>query len=1557
MGEDLKLDRKIVDETLEELDFLFIDNDPDRLNVDTSSKLGVGGFGEVYQADLFVALAQQTIRVAVKTLRSDPSKDLQVAHRLLREISTWSNLRHPNILSLLGFYLSPNLDTALLVCPLEPLGSVDHFLRDHDLDIIGRMHLVAQAARGIAYLHSLNPPVTHGDIKAANTLLNQQGDAVLCDFGLAKSEFRSGLETSGDFSGSIHFCSPELFMGAERSPSSDMWALGCLAIEIVLGVKPFATLKLLQIMKTVSDGELPASKEALRHPVNMWDGLIHCWHKDPKDRVHASEFLRYWDLKIQLKGAGTDEPVCSKAACRYRRQRLSAHNIIRSLDRILGAIGALAVLAWGLEAFYIIADRLRYNDQNRGRALRALETLPRAKMAGWSAIESRSSCMSGTRAAVLKTIHAWYTDTAPDAPIFFDLDGIAGIGKTTIAHTVAAAAARDGYLAGSFFFTRSGEAELSNPTLVFPTLAYQLASLGPSFALQLGRAVEAAPSAAFEDLRSQLQKLIMAPLQHVTRPSKPLLIVLDALDECQKEGAKELLRLLLSQASKIPFPLKIFVTSRPEPHLSCIFNHAASLHRVILHDIEASIVKSDIRLYLQTSFAEISEKHDLQMGKAWARHDEIEVLVERAQTLFIVAATFTRFAGDDTVRNPRQQLDLLLQRNESSFAGPNTTIDELYLQILRKIRSTTGSPLIIERLRSMIGAMVTLHNPLPIPAIERLLGLPEGDGSRALHHLRSIVSIPRSPIECPRIHHASFPDFIADPSRCTEPDLCISLGTYEAGLATRCLKLAIFSIETGLSRQELEYASRWGPNHLSKSGADESHTMDLMEAFASRCLIWYFEAIDPSPSYKFANVRLTEANSRAMLRRSQSLACSIAAVALDSGQTRRAVELLQHVHDNSIGRLEQYRAAIDTLIAERPGLATEFLDLSVQLTHFIDPNCPNGKTSGQVALHSDSVEKHHNLSTLWIEALKRIQELPAFVTFLKPIPCEHLSSTAQGRALIVNITELRSDVIALRPGAEPIVIELRTDMLQGIGPKSWTLPWTASPSFHQSTTLAGNCLKLLKYDDTDQDRAVIHVPPSIIERAMDSSQLALNEAGTRKSQAGEGNANPTPFSDARQSVQRWYETVLSKKAGLEFINDMDDARMRDKLGNLTTLLDTSSLPDSIRSSAAAIPAIILQIYLISRNVNGSKKASRELALHICDEMDATLRLLQNFKADFVEAQIKPALAKLHQSLTKLLQCFREQAEYARSTGFLRGSLLNEKTIEALLTRVRDTKATIQALQAGRPVPQRRTGYVGRIFGQNEDDDEDEDEEDDIGDCILCRHNQKVAGTQFCGRRCAQLATQQAPLILPISEDDSTFDKITDQFHKSWRHSSPLPEIQQIYKIIQSKDLMDRYYAYREFVEDSGNFVLGGMAPGNERRRWHGTRRVCDLGDDPTRTRLCDSNHCGTCGILRTSFKLVATRDNIRDRIGRGIHTSSTSSRAHDYSKTTAIESSRYLSMLLTTVVLGKAYKASTNGETLSAPPGYHSVLRGVGNELNYDDIVVYNEDAIRPAWLIIYDKE
>ncbi|KAG9011282.1 hypothetical protein FRB93_003083 [Tulasnella sp. JGI-2019a] len=567
------------------------------------------------------------------------------------------------------------------------------------------------------------------------------------------------------------------------------------------------------------------------------------------------------------------------------------------------------------------------------------------------------------------------------------------------------------------------------------------------------------------------------------------------------------------------------MTSRPEPHLRSIFNHAENIHKLILHDIEAPIVKNDIRLYLQTSFADIPGRLGLSIGRRWARHDEIEALVGRAETLFIVAATFARFTGDYEVKNPRQQLDLLLQRSESSFTGPDHTIDELHLQILRKIRSTTGSLHIIERLQLMMGVIVLARDPISIAAMERILGLSVGDGSRALHHLHSVISIPRSSDEYPRIHHASFPDFITDPLRCTEMEFYIQKDVHEARLATRCLGLAVFGIESTtmiqrleklrvhhrqqqqreregrereweregqggqgelelepelererekedgerefwqvqrrwqaaqaahaaeresrqreaervqqreaerkaaqarevretqqeLQLEELVYAQSWWWYHSSQAGRSyHSEVADLLVSSISRYLMWWFEAIRPMEPV----ICQTEESPWVILYRARDLASTIAAVALNAGDPRKAVEVIEHVHGTSVVQLMQYRMTLDKLHTSSPKLVSELLDLSFQLQHV--NSGAEGTDTGTV--WPDTIGSHRDLSERWNNVLARIQKLPGFEAFLKPTPFETLQHAAtEGPVIIINVTQLRSDAIIILKTGEPVVIPL-----------------------------------------------------------------------------------------------------------------------------------------------------------------------------------------------------------------------------------------------------------------------------------------------------------------------------------------------------------------------------------------------------------------------------------------------------------------------------------------------------------------------------------------------------
>ena len=148
---------------------------------------------------------------------------------------------------------------------------------------------------------------------------------------------------------------------------------------------------------------------------------------------------------------------------------------------------------------------------------------------------------------------------------------------------------------------------------------------------------------------------------------------------------------------------------------------------------------------------------------------------------------------------------------------------------------------------------------------------------------------------------------------------------------------------------------------------------------------------------------------------------------------------------------------------------------------------------------------------------------------------------------------------------------------------------------------------------------------------------------------------------------------------------------------------------------------------------------------------------------------------------------------------------------------------------------------------------------------------------------------------------------------------------------------------RNAVEARGCFTTLGLNPGNQRRRWHGTNRKCNIGDDG-RTSFCSSSRCSLCRIIKTSFDVsLAKQKTGWGRFGSGIYTSSVSSksatrssvvaiwalirgvsRANDYSEN--LVDSPWKAILLNLVVVGEAKVYKTDRPTLTEPPeGYDSV--------------------------------
>ncbi|KXN91287.1 Tankyrase-1, partial [Leucoagaricus sp. SymC.cos] len=195
--------------------------------------------------------------------------------------------------------------------------------------------------------------------------------------------------------------------------------------------------------------------------------------------------------------------------------------------------------------------------------------------------------------------------------------------------------------------------------------------------------------------------------------------------------------------------------------------------------------------------------------------------------------------------------------------------------------------------------------------------------------------------------------------------------------------------------------------------------------------------------------------------------------------------------------------------------------------------------------------------------------------------------------------------------------------------------------------------------------------------------------------------------------------------------------------------------------------------------------------------------------------------------------------------------------------------------------------------------------------------------------------------------------VKQQFYKGWKHPHKRkPRIKVIFRIISPPSFHIPYYQHRDLSESSRCTVTSP----NERFLFHGTSRACSLGEDRSTIHLCMLPECHLCCIVRNSFDIrkCGTKNKFQRRFGTGIYTTSVSSKADDYTQNIDQEAATRV-LLLNRVIVGKPNRRIHNAVNLTAPPpGCHSVIGEPGAGLNYEETVVYNDDAIRPAFLIVY---
>ncbi|KAG6871954.1 hypothetical protein C0995_014553 [Termitomyces sp. Mi166 len=265
--------------------------------------VSAGQFGDVWKG--WFHGQQVAVKVLKLYLNSDPAKHTK---KVLHEALIWRQLRHPNVLPFLCLHHVNNNKLRLgLVSPWMEKGNLKEFLlRTPDVD---RVSLVDDIAEGLEYLHTMQPTIVHGDLKAVNILMSNSGRARLADFGLSTASNSQALKLSsfsfGVTGGTSRWMAPELLDGRQpaNTTQTDVYSFAI----IFSGTIPFPDLNDFPVMLGVMRGERPLRPKQCEHwkiPCavlglndKLWQLIERCWLADAFQRPTMSSVVRELSLR------------------------------------------------------------------------------------------------------------------------------------------------------------------------------------------------------------------------------------------------------------------------------------------------------------------------------------------------------------------------------------------------------------------------------------------------------------------------------------------------------------------------------------------------------------------------------------------------------------------------------------------------------------------------------------------------------------------------------------------------------------------------------------------------------------------------------------------------------------------------------------------------------------------------------------------------------------------------------------------------------------------------------------------------------------------------------------------------------------------------------------------------------------------------------------------------------------------------------------------------------------------------------------------------------------
>ena len=457
-------------------------------------------------------------------------------------------------------------------------------------------------------------------------------------------------------------------------------------------------------------------------------------------------------------------------------------------------------------------------------------------------------CLENTRRNVINDVMEWIEDDSREAKKVLWVYGLAGTGKSTLSTTIAQIM-RKLHRLGAFFFFNRDIPRRDFATLI-RTLAYQLAMYDARFCAVISRVAATNENIAGMPLEFQFENLLSAnALEYVEWSGGPIVLIIDALDECGSEADREILMQVLSKGfSGLPSFIRIMLVSRQEQDIQYILGSHSHLCRYPL-DIDSVTNKDDVLEYIRHRLEEIRIKNG-RLGDRWPGEDKISSLADRAGGLFIWASTACLYIKSYA---PNRRLSELVNKQlEDNSSEQFARLDSLYETGLRSA-GLWHDALFRSDCRNILGVILCARVPLSCSVIDALLELPQDTSSwESVSRLGCLLHV--SETEPIRTLHPSFHDYLSE--RCIDRPWSIDLKRHNKELALCCIKLLDKELrenicdmtlpylsETNTLPEVISYACKFWIEHICLVSDVTDDIVEQIDAFLAKHLLHWMEAL------------------------------------------------------------------------------------------------------------------------------------------------------------------------------------------------------------------------------------------------------------------------------------------------------------------------------------------------------------------------------------------------------------------------------------------------------------------------------------------------------------------------------------------------------------------------------------------------------------------------------------------------------------------------------------------------------------------------------------------